>query len=245
MKAPAFQFYPADFLLSTMGWQPEHVGAYVRLLCYQWSNGPIPAQPDPIATIMGIPMGKPFEAAWLLIGPKFPDRLNPRLEEVRRKQDAHREAQSKGGKAGAAKVWGTHKVSHDSPSPSPSPSPSLVPAPTSREPAPDKVAIYFKAYQKAFKRKFAETYIAQNQDLNRLERFLKEQPEVSEIRFIEVAEWHWGQGKFIKGTSTSLWGMCETWASLAAKVNAAKPKNIETLEDLERMKKHGTVYVDL
>lgn len=41
MKAPAFQFYPADFMMGTLAMPPDQVGGYIRLLCYQWEHGPI------------------------------------------------------------------------------------------------------------------------------------------------------------------------------------------------------------
>ena len=42
MKAPAFQFYAADFLVGTAMMSAEEVGGYIRLLCYQWTHGSIP-----------------------------------------------------------------------------------------------------------------------------------------------------------------------------------------------------------
>lgn len=55
IKRPAFQFYPADYLgsqrvaLMTL----EEEGAYVRLLCYCWQHGSIPANPEQIARLIG------------------------------------------------------------------------------------------------------------------------------------------------------------------------------------------------
>ena len=39
MKAPAFQFYAADFLVGTSDMTNEEVGIYIRLLCHQWAKG--------------------------------------------------------------------------------------------------------------------------------------------------------------------------------------------------------------
>ena len=38
---PAFQFYPADFLVGTAHMNADEVGGYMRLLCYQWLKGGI------------------------------------------------------------------------------------------------------------------------------------------------------------------------------------------------------------
>ena len=38
-RAPAFQFYADDFLAGTMTMTNEERGAYISLLCLQWSKG--------------------------------------------------------------------------------------------------------------------------------------------------------------------------------------------------------------
>lgn len=50
-KAPAFQLYAADFYMDTIGWSCEEVGAYFRLLLYEWINGPLPNDPKKLYTI--------------------------------------------------------------------------------------------------------------------------------------------------------------------------------------------------
>ena len=42
MKAPAFQFYPDDFLSGTITMTDAEVGLYIRLLCHQWNSGGLP-----------------------------------------------------------------------------------------------------------------------------------------------------------------------------------------------------------
>ena len=41
-KLPSFKFYPADFIVGTSLFSAEQVGAYIRLLCYQWDIGALP-----------------------------------------------------------------------------------------------------------------------------------------------------------------------------------------------------------
>ena len=54
-KAPAFQFYPGDWLgsqrVTLMSLEEE--GAYIRLLSYCWQHGSIPREPEKIARLIG------------------------------------------------------------------------------------------------------------------------------------------------------------------------------------------------
>ncbi len=129
MKPPAFQFYADDFLAGTIDMSAEEVGAYIRLLCHQWTRGEIPAtDPAKLARIAGVTVSSDVLA-------KFPDGKNCRLESVRIKQDDYRALQSAKGKASAQARFnrgstvvqpkqspkGQPKVNSPSPSPSPSP----------------------------------------------------------------------------------------------------------------------------
>lgn len=53
MKAPFFKFFPTDFIASTVAMSAEEVGAFIRLLCYQWENGEIPDDAEKLARIGG------------------------------------------------------------------------------------------------------------------------------------------------------------------------------------------------
>jgi uncharacterized protein YdaU (DUF1376 family) len=53
-RPPSFDFFPDDFVAGTYHLEAEAVGVYVRLLCYQWNNGSIPAEPDQLARIAGV-----------------------------------------------------------------------------------------------------------------------------------------------------------------------------------------------
>lgn len=139
MKPPAFQFYADDFIGGTVDLSVADVGAYIRLLCYQWGRGSIPETPVACERVAGGPVSPEVLA-------KFPDRKNPRLERERVKQAEYRSSQSENGRAGASARWRRHAdgnsiansgaiippmadrmAKNGSPSPSPSPSPILAP----------------------------------------------------------------------------------------------------------------------
>lgn len=98
MKPPAFQFYADDFIGGTCDLSTADVGAYIRLLCYQWSRGAIPSEPDKLERVAGGKVSADVLA-------KFPDGKNERMEREREKQAAFREEQSRKGQAGAEKRW--------------------------------------------------------------------------------------------------------------------------------------------
>ena len=125
MKPPAFQFYPDDFIGGTCDLSAKEVGAYIRLLCFQWSKGKIPSDRNKLSRIAGTNVTPEVLA-------KFADGMNQRLEFERIKQSEHREAKKKAGENGAKKRWQNHSTPIDLPlantmandsSPSPSPSP--------------------------------------------------------------------------------------------------------------------------
>jgi uncharacterized protein YdaU (DUF1376 family) len=110
-----FPFFWRDFDEATREMTNEEVGAYWRLLFYQWQYGSIPADMERAARITGERFGEKTGAMLLK---KFlsaeglpPDRLvNPRMAEIRAEQEAKYERRSnagrKAGDYGAAKKWG-------------------------------------------------------------------------------------------------------------------------------------------
>lgn len=113
MKAPAFQFYPADFLADehVALMSNQEIGCYIKLLCYCWREGSIPNDTDKLAKLCG-ENGGVMAQLWLAISSCFsqlPDdhtRLtNPRLSEERIKQENHKLERSESGKKGAISRW--------------------------------------------------------------------------------------------------------------------------------------------
>jgi uncharacterized protein YdaU (DUF1376 family) len=129
MKAPAFQFYADDFIGGTVCFTAEDVGAYMRLLCFQWGNGALPAKKELLDRIAGCVVSDDVMA-------KFPEGKNPRKERERLKQAAYRAERSESGKKGAKSKWANGSANGSAikepmanawpPSPSPSPSPISV-----------------------------------------------------------------------------------------------------------------------
>jgi uncharacterized protein YdaU (DUF1376 family) len=98
MKAPAFQFYAADFLadknVAVMG--AAEVGAYILLISYCWREGSLPDDAEELAALARMPLEQ-FEKSWekrirrcfeLSAEGQW---THPRLEEERQKQADNRE----------------------------------------------------------------------------------------------------------------------------------------------------------
>lgn len=107
-KAPAFQFYAADFVIGTMGLPLEVLGAYIRLLALSWDRGPVPKDEDERAAWMGVPV-KQMRPIWERLSAKWIETddgfINDRLEEQRAEREAFVAAQSEKGKRGARRRW--------------------------------------------------------------------------------------------------------------------------------------------
>src|SRR5687768_12394660 len=115
-KAPAFQFYPADYVLADMNvsvMTTEEVGAYALLLCYCWREGSLPDDPVELATLARLSVKK-FKALWeRRIKRCFTlndegQWIHPRLEAERVHQAENREKRQKA----ANTRWGNDKGSN-------------------------------------------------------------------------------------------------------------------------------------
>lgn len=84
-KSPAFSFYPDSWVLGTMAMGFEEQGVYLRMLCFQWSNGPSDA--NAYANACGLAYVSHVER---ILSSKFVSinglHYNERLEEERKKQ---------------------------------------------------------------------------------------------------------------------------------------------------------------
>lgn len=105
-KAPAFQFYPQDFLVGTADMTAEEVGGYMRLLCYQWEKGSIPANDKKIAQLCGCHDSATISAIKKKFIPGEEGTLiNYRLEIIRAEQAAFKKRKSLAGGKGAQSRW--------------------------------------------------------------------------------------------------------------------------------------------
>lgn len=109
IKKPFFPFYPGDFLAAIGHWTNEEVGAYIRLLCFEWVNGSIPEDHPRIGRIIGVHPDD-FPELWAVVGPKFKPTgngglVNVRLEVVRSEVEEISAKRSEAGKLGNALRW--------------------------------------------------------------------------------------------------------------------------------------------
>ena len=107
-RAPAFQFYPRDFLgdLDVAALTLEEIGAYTLLLCYSWLKDGLPPDQAKLARALRVPPAK-YARLWSAVAEKFCQDAegrwrNARQEEERAKQAEWREKSSRGGRKGQA-----------------------------------------------------------------------------------------------------------------------------------------------
>lgn len=112
MNAPFFKFYQKDFIASTVAMSAEEVGAFIRLLCYQWEHGEIPDDVEKLARIGGC-SGSAVESVLNKFCIRSVSGLkNARMEEVRASMIEIGEKK----RANIAKRWaGVSKNSQNSP----------------------------------------------------------------------------------------------------------------------------------
>lgn len=104
-----FKFFPADFRDGSAFMTNEEVGAYIRLLCLQWSHGPIPD--DPKLLEIAVPG---VSKVWSRVRNKFRDLgdgtvLNDRLEEERIDVHERSEKNSEAGRKGGIRAAATKR----------------------------------------------------------------------------------------------------------------------------------------
>jgi uncharacterized protein YdaU (DUF1376 family) len=84
-KSPAFSFYPDSWVLGTMAMTFEEQGVYLRMLCFQWANGPSDA--NAYANACGLAYQTHVERILLSKFVRIGDAwCNERLEQERLKQ---------------------------------------------------------------------------------------------------------------------------------------------------------------
>ena len=110
-KSPAFQLYVDDLLGSgtVQAASTEEIGAYVLLMCHDWTEGGFVFDEKRLANVCRISRGK-FRKIWHHLRPKFPSAedgrcYNPRLAIERQKQALWAVTASEKGRKGAAARW--------------------------------------------------------------------------------------------------------------------------------------------
>lgn len=108
MKPPAFQFYADDFFAGTADMSQSEVGAYIRLLCHQWTKGGLPNDMARLGMVARTNNEPSNEAALrYVVESKFAvcddgQLRNARMETVRKQSEDWKEKSIAGGKASAA-----------------------------------------------------------------------------------------------------------------------------------------------
>lgn len=119
-KAPAFQFYPKDFLTDekVVLMSNTEVGIYMRLLCFCWLEGTLPLETESLARMARMPL-KQFTKLWerSVLRSCFQvsedGRLHhKRLDLERQNQQEHTRRQGDRGRAGAEARWHKHGASN-------------------------------------------------------------------------------------------------------------------------------------
>lgn len=111
-KAPAFQFYPSDWLgdAKVRAMTPEARGAYIDLLCYCWQEQSLPLELPTIARMVSVSASAFKTRLWPQISPCFMQYhgrfRHRRLDQERAKQAAFHAERSEAGRRGAAHRWG-------------------------------------------------------------------------------------------------------------------------------------------
>lgn len=119
-KAPAFQFYPKDFLSSDAVslMTTEQIGAYTLLLCHSWLRPEgLPSDLSSLAKLARVPVARFTAKVWPGLCHCFHTQedgllYNPRMERGRYEQDLYRAERSQSGKRGAATRWGMAQPSN-------------------------------------------------------------------------------------------------------------------------------------
>lgn len=180
MNKPAFQFYPSDFIMGTSFMTAEEVGGYMRLLCYQWTNGFIPNKPSLIKQLTGVFNEESIEE----ILKKFVvndagNLINIRLESTRSNYEQFLSKQSDNGKKGGRPPKEknpneTQNNPNDNPKPNPndnpkeSSSPSPSPSFSSLNSKGDNAPVFKKHiawWTSATKESFSEKVLNEFQNL--------------------------------------------------------------------------------
>lgn len=111
-KLPWYPLYVHDFEVDTAQWDLDEIGLYLRLLNYQWANGPLPAEKSRLARIARIGP-KRFDHLWKMVSTKFVKQptpagggfINRKLEAVREEQIKAYEKQTDKARRAAQARW--------------------------------------------------------------------------------------------------------------------------------------------
>jgi uncharacterized protein YdaU (DUF1376 family) len=99
-KSPAFRMYASDFIMGCATMETWEVGAYIRLLCYQWENFFIKKDEKFLKKITGISAKKLQNVLTKFKQNNEGNYFNERMERERLKQQKNREIGKENGEKG-------------------------------------------------------------------------------------------------------------------------------------------------
>jgi uncharacterized protein YdaU (DUF1376 family) len=106
VKAPAFQLYAGDFLVGTAMMTSEEVGGYIRLLCYEWTNGPLANDPAVLSRLSGCTSNALASVMHKFSIDDAGKVYNERLEQVRKEREDFAASRAENAKKGWEKRKG-------------------------------------------------------------------------------------------------------------------------------------------
>lgn len=113
-QLPWMKWFPRDYISSSRHLSLAERGALTDLLFLQWDTGPLPADHERLARMIGCTLEE-FEAIWPAIAEKFmaPDGLgrlaNERLEATRREAMEVADANTRKARVAAVTRWDKHR----------------------------------------------------------------------------------------------------------------------------------------
>lgn len=126
-----FVLFVDDFMGGISGMSNSSVGAYIKLLCFQWSNNGIPHDPKKIKRIVSADNEKEFDEIWEEIKGKFQKEegilKNKKLEFVRMVAIEQTQKKAEAGRLGGQKTQAKRRSSDASSDAKANPNPNLNP----------------------------------------------------------------------------------------------------------------------
>jgi len=244
----SFVFYPTDFLLGTALFSASEVGAYIRLLCYQWQEGSLPNDEN-LLTRLACSSLSDVQAIISKFQQGTDGKLrNRRLEEVRKELIASRKRRSNAGKQGGrprkamlSDSLNEEKAIQSSPSPSPSPSPSTFhlehsdkpparKAKKEKPPADPRHQLFIKAFCDSYLNAIGQKFdMSDKKHGAQMSRFLKAHPDIELEEWQSAIDWCYQvrHDPFAKAPAhniSNLAAFCAGWPQLVAYHQIYQPK---------------------
>ncbi len=224
----SFPFYPTDFLMGTALLSGAEVGAYIRLLCYQWQEGQLPNDQNLLARLAqtdeGIIAGIIHKFAVCSDG----QLRNRKMEDVRKALNLYKKSRQENGRKGGRPkkhmvssrlASEKHTESLPSPIPLPFPSPISVGVP----PTDSRHREIMQSWGERFQTINEREYVCDGgRDGKALKTFLG-LSKVTSSDFLTIAEAAWRratESAFVAKCKEAftIHGLCQFWNEINAEI---------------------------